>query len=97
MVHGTGAARLRERAAQSVRAALYLATGLATGLTWLVVSSALLVTGVATLPLLVGVVPSARYSSRAYLWVWSSASGYVCSPGNGTGSAEGATSSPPPP
>ncbi|MCP9944826.1 sensor domain-containing protein [Streptomyces somaliensis] len=57
MVHGTGAARLRERAAQSVRAALYLATGLATGLTWLVVSSALLVTGVATLPLLVGVVP----------------------------------------
>ncbi|MDX3132619.1 sensor domain-containing protein [Streptomyces europaeiscabiei] len=50
-------ARTRERSARSARAALYLATGLPTGLTWLVVCGTLLALGVATLPLLVGVVP----------------------------------------
>ncbi|CBG71093.1 MULTISPECIES: sensor histidine kinase [Streptomyces] len=57
MARETRYARLRERSARSAGAALYLATGLPTGLTWLVVCCTLLALGVATLPLAVGVVP----------------------------------------
>ncbi|MFE2938361.1 sensor histidine kinase [Streptomyces sp. NPDC059255] len=57
MARETSRERLRQASAQTLRAALYLATGLPTGLTWLVVSAVLLACGLATLPLLVGVVP----------------------------------------